>query len=481
MSSRLKFVITSGLFACAMAVNAAGLIAPDMDLRQDLAWLSDRGVINLSLSTWPMSQAEIESALASAHPSNELETDTVARIQQQLKDLKSSAFVKAQAATDHQNFPHSFAGSTYSDQDLTLGGRYSTEHLDVQLQGNLEGDQQVHSMSKLNPQGSYVAAGGWNQWISFGQMAEWWGPGYDGSLIRSDAARPVPGITLQRGAQSPFETPWLSWIGRWQYQLFAGQLMQYTAVPKTKLLGARFTMMPTNFLELGASRTMQWGGEGRPNSLRNLADAVLGTKDNTVGNKQDPSNQEAGFDFKVKLQPLIGLPVSVYGQLNGEDEGGTIPFPSKYCYLLGLEGHNIISGKIVNWHVEGADTFDEFHTKGVTYTHTTYRDGYYQQGYPLGDAIGGDGKTAAASAEMVLNDKNRINARVFWAEVNPDNQAINRAFPRADNLYGVSLGWTGRITPEIKLSPSFWYTKGNYGHNDGVALTVDIPINGLNF
>ena len=73
------------------------------------------------------------------------------------------------------------------------------------------------------------------------------GPRYDGSLIRSDAARPVAGFMLQRADQSPFETPWLSWIGRWQYQLSAGQLSQYSSVPHTKLIGARFTMMPTDF------------------------------------------------------------------------------------------------------------------------------------------------------------------------------------------------------------------------------------------
>jgi len=50
MSTKFKLVIASGLFACAMEASAAGLISPDMDLRQDLAWLSDRGVIDISLS-----------------------------------------------------------------------------------------------------------------------------------------------------------------------------------------------------------------------------------------------------------------------------------------------------------------------------------------------------------------------------------------------------------------------------------------------
>lgn len=161
MSTKLKLMIAIGLCAGAMDVNAAGMIAPNMDLRQDLAWLSDRGVINLSLSTWPMSQEEIESSLTTAHPSTDLETETIARIQQQLKNLKSTAFVKAQVSTDHQNFPRPFAESSYSDQDLTIGGRYSADQVDVRLQGNLEGDQQISDHSNVNVQGSYAAVKGW--------------------------------------------------------------------------------------------------------------------------------------------------------------------------------------------------------------------------------------------------------------------------------------------------------------------------------
>lgn len=30
-----------------------------------------------------------------------------------------------------------------------------------------------------------------------------------------------------------------------------------------------------------------------------------------------------------------------------------------------------------------------------SYTHHIYKDGYYQKGYPLGDAMGGDGQLVA--------------------------------------------------------------------------------------
>ena len=72
--------------------------------------------------------------------------------------------------------------------------------------------------------GSYVAArlGNWS--ASFGQVERWWGPGWDGSLILSTNARPIPAISIDRRVAEPFETKWLSWIGPWSFHSFIGQM-----------------------------------------------------------------------------------------------------------------------------------------------------------------------------------------------------------------------------------------------------------------
>jgi hypothetical protein len=77
----------------------------------------------------------------------------------------------------------------------------------------------------------------------------------------------MTGFLMQRAEQAAPETWWLRWIGPWQYQISASQMNQYTAVPHTKIIGGRLTFTPFQSLELGASRIMQWGGEGRPNPL----------------------------------------------------------------------------------------------------------------------------------------------------------------------------------------------------------------------
>ena len=68
----------------------------------------------------------------------------------------------------------------------------------------------------------------------------------------------------------------LAWIGPWQYQAFAGQLQDYDAVPDAKLIGLRVTAQPLPYLELGASRAMQWGGGDRSESLSTLWNAIKG-------------------------------------------------------------------------------------------------------------------------------------------------------------------------------------------------------------
>lgn len=64
-----RLALALGLLTSVSAqVYASGLVLNDNELRNDLAWLSDRGVIQLSLSTWPLSQEEITRALKKPNP-----------------------------------------------------------------------------------------------------------------------------------------------------------------------------------------------------------------------------------------------------------------------------------------------------------------------------------------------------------------------------------------------------------------------------
>lgn len=112
----------------------------DNDLRNDLAWLSDRGVIHLSLSTWPLSQEEIARALKKAKPSYSSEQVVLARINQRLSALKADFRVTGYTSTDQPGTPQGFGQTQPADSSLGLAFNNSGEWWDVHLQGNVEGE-----------------------------------------------------------------------------------------------------------------------------------------------------------------------------------------------------------------------------------------------------------------------------------------------------------------------------------------------------
>lgn len=64
-----RIALALGLLTSASSLAyASGLVMNDNELRNDLAWLSDRGVIHLSLSTWPLSQKRLIGHLRKQSP-----------------------------------------------------------------------------------------------------------------------------------------------------------------------------------------------------------------------------------------------------------------------------------------------------------------------------------------------------------------------------------------------------------------------------
>ena len=57
-----KSLYVAVLAVASSSVFAQGLVLNDEDLRTDLNWLNQQGVIQISTSTWPMSGDEIQRA-----------------------------------------------------------------------------------------------------------------------------------------------------------------------------------------------------------------------------------------------------------------------------------------------------------------------------------------------------------------------------------------------------------------------------------
>lgn len=78
-------------------------------------------------------------------------------------------------STDKPGTPQGFGQNQPADSSLSLAFNNSGEWWDVHLQGNVEGDERISNGSRFNANGAYGAVKFWNQWLSFGQMPQWWG------------------------------------------------------------------------------------------------------------------------------------------------------------------------------------------------------------------------------------------------------------------------------------------------------------------
>ena len=472
---RLSKILLATLALSSSLTFAQGIVLNDQNLRTDLNWLNQQGVIQLSTSTWPMSGDEIQRALSQAKISTPVQQKVLDAVLTHLNAdnqlLKAALF----AETDHKYLPQAFGDQEKSQYQAGLELNAGGSQWDARLRVNAEKDPQIDHDQDVNVEGSYIAGKLWNQWLIAGQIPIYWGPGHEGSLIRGDASRPVYGITAQRAEQTAFSSKWLSWIGPWQYQAFAGQLDNYDAVPDAKLIGLRVTAQPLPYLELGASRAIQWGGEGRPESLSSLWDAFVGNKDNGGTGEPDPSNQIAGFDARLNLQPLVQMPLGIYAQYVGEDEAGGLP--AKKMYLAGVDYSSSYQNMPYQLYSEWADTRTNGKAQGISYNHSVYTDGFYQHGYPLAHAMGGDGQMISVGGDIRFDPLNRLHGRVLFAKLNGSGRITNAAFPEQDELTALDITWTHYLRPDIPLKLNGWISNSDlYGNDGGASIRIEFPL-----
>jgi Capsule assembly protein Wzi len=227
-----------------------------------------------------------------------------------------------------------------------------------------------------------------------------WGPGWVGSLILDASAPALPAVGWRRSEQPPLASdgPWIRLLGPWSADVFIGRLEGHSEPRRPLLVGTRFQFRPAAGLAVGLSRTMQWGGEGRDESLRSLLGGLLG-RDNLgaagVTRANEPGNQLAGIDWHWQ-SAAPGAP-SWYGQVVGEDEAGLLP--SKNMILLGADASLSIAGRRARVFIEAADTtagtLRPDPAFGAAYRHHAFRQGYTHAGALLGHPMGGDARLAS--------------------------------------------------------------------------------------
>ena len=296
--------------------------------------------------------------------------------------------------------------------------------------------------------GSYIAARMGNWSVSFGQQERWWGPGWDGSLILSTNARPIPAISIDRRVPEPFETKWLSWIGPWSFHSFIGQMEDERDssidYPNHYLWGMRGEVAPSivDGLEIGFFRTLQLGGDGRDVRFKSFIDAFL-SQDNYGANtgltdrSKEPGNQLAGIDLRWKV---LDAPIAFYGQVAGEDEDNFLP--NSLMFQYGFEGWTKLNDSILRVFAEYADLTSYWwtgdpRTRNITYNHHIYGEGYRYRGRPVGHWADQDSQIVSMGGILVNDEGTGWGSTLRFGELNAGplrNAAPNQASMGASSV-----------------------------------------------
>ena len=255
-------------------------------------------------------------------------------------------------------------------------------------------------------------------------------------------------------------------MGPWSADFFVGGLSGHTEPAHPYLIGMRIELQPLPSLQLGLSRTLQWGGRGRDQSFRSLWKGLLG-RDNTAENAADePGNQLAGIDARWHWSLDQGRQMAVYGQIVGEDEAGLLP--SRNMGLAGMEWAVQRGSSSWRLFVERANVIarDAFGSPdpGYAYRHHVYRQGYTQDGLPLGHPAGGDTRLTSVGG-MLDADRWRVVLVAYSGRALPSAQRL-----AAGSINGLNATLAWRPTSTQTLGLSLWSGSDGSGHDHATQL-----------
>lgn len=426
------------LFSTA-ALQASPWVEPDdQRARHALQKLADRRHIDRTVTTWPIMWGSVDAALAEGNPANMSSVANSLAYLQFERDIQAAPGFKAElslAGTTDPAFIRGFGGTPRETGTANLNVQWQGEAWALGLSPAYAVNPEDDQSFRLD--GSYLAATAGNWVLGAGAIDRWWGPGWQSSLVLSTNARPIPAVWLNRKIEQAPATAWLQWIGPWQFTLFAGQLEEERAVPDANLVGMRLTFRPIDGLDIGLSRTIQIGGEGRPDSASTYWDALIGRDNGQDGQENDPGNQLGSIDLRYGF-PIGSQSMSVYGQMMGEDEAGT--FPAKKTWLLGSDWTTQLGAHDQQWFLEYTNTTAEDFLgdalPNITYEHHNYRTGYRYDGRNMASTFEGDASAITLGGYNFFSDGRNLGASISYAELNQDGQT-RTVVPAADIVYSI--------------------------------------------
>jgi Capsule assembly protein Wzi/PAP2 superfamily len=322
---------------------------------------------------------------------------------------------------------------------------------------------------------TYVALNLSDWQLSYGNQSLWWGPSQGGPMMFSDSAAPIRMFRVNR--VTPFTLPsFLGLLGPMRLEGFIGQYSGYEFVdapsglvgqygrslnPQPIVHGERLSFKPTSNLEIGLSRTTDYGGPGYPLTLHTFLRSLFSTSNTLAGNPNKPGARRSGVDFSYRI-PGLRDGMTFYAEgLAEHDEITPIIGPDVAAWLAGIYVPRLPKIPKLDFRVEGGYTDppnsggDVAH--GAFYWDAAWITGFQNAGHLMGNWMGRQGQGAQAWATYWLSPKSKVQIDFRHQKVSqqfiPDGGTLTDFGVSGDYWFRSDLGLSARVQHERWLFP----------------------------
>lgn len=293
----------------------------------------------------------------------------------------TEARVEGSTSSGRENtIPNRYGLTTASDWQISAQGFYQpNDHALVSLGA-------VAYQGEVVPEGSMVSLGFDRAQLDIGYRAHWLSPMTDSSMLLSTEAATMPSVSLSNYVP----------LTRWgvHYEVFGALMSTSDAISyggtlrsgHPRLAGIHLSMEPAAGWALGINRLLQYGGGGRPGSVKDLFKAFFSPSKYDNTNPNLTSDQQFGNQVASITSQFIfpgKTPFTVYFEYAGEDTS------NGKNYLLGNAALSAGIHFPRLWRRFDV-TYEVSEWQNAWYVNGVYGDGLTNKGHVIGHWAGDD-------------------------------------------------------------------------------------------
>ena len=383
----------------------------DILVRHDLQILSDSGILDIPLNTWPIAWGDVAFNLnvenvSEVSPEVLLSLQRIRKkvIEEQIGGISANAEIKVAKNPDRIM---TFFDPVNAKKLASSSSSYMSNNLAMNLKFEKTGTYQLLDES-------YISLARGNYSITLGSKKNWWGPGWMGSTVLSTNPRPIRGLSIERNFSDPFKNSLLSFLGSWDLAFILGDIKNTGLTPQRRFTALRLGIRPMDNLEIGYSKSAVICDKNNGCGFSKLIDGFLGSGD--------------VYDLNTLDYRLSGkfneIPYATYGQISGTSI-------DKSVGIFGLETWGNFPDRK---NVESYRVFTEFSSTtcgifsgqskyGCAYQNQEYPSAYHYNGSNIGNSLDGDSIAISFGGILVQDDAQIYKSTLAIGRMNRGSQS----------------------------------------------------------